>query len=139
MIPTMTTIFKFIVLLTSLVANVNVWAQPPKDPLHIVQAQLDAYNQQDVKAFAAVFSPEVLVYNKIGDTIPSILGRAALEKRYGDLFKQYPNNYSTLTGRMVQGNYVIDHEYVTGRGEPVAIVAIYEVTHGLITRCWFIR
>lgn len=108
-------------------------------PLWVAQAQLDAYNRQDAKAFAALFAPEVEVFNRLGDTIPSLKGRQAVEERYAALFKSYPNNYSTLTGRIVQGNYVIDHEYVTGREKPVEIVAIYEVKEGLITRCWFIR
>ncbi|MCU0404998.1 MAG: nuclear transport factor 2 family protein [Chitinophagaceae bacterium] len=108
-------------------------------PLEVVQAQLDAYNKQDVKAFAAVFAPDVKIYNRLGDTIPSLTGREAVEKRYKELFDKYPKNYSTLAGRIVEGNYVIDHEVVTGREQTVRIVAIYEVKDGMISRCWFIR
>jgi hypothetical protein len=108
-------------------------------PLSVVQAQLDAYNQQDIKAFVAVFAPDVKIYNQIGDTIPALEGREAVSKRYADLFAKYPNNYSTLSGRIVQGNYIIDHEVISGREQETRIVAIYEVKEGLITRCWFIR
>ena len=112
---------------------------PLPTPLEVVQAQLDAYNRQDVKAFAAQFAPEIKIYNRLGDSIPSLQGRQAVEKRYKELFDQYPKNYSTLTGRMVEGNYVIDHEVITGRERIARIMAVYEVLNGLITRCWFIR
>lgn len=108
-------------------------------PIEVVQTQLDAYNKQDVKAFSAVFAEDVKVYNKIGDSLPSLIGREAIAKRYGELFATYPENYSTLTGRMVEADFVIDHELITGREQPVRIVAIYEVKGAFISRCWFIR
>lgn len=117
----------------------SVQAQTTPSPLEIVQAQLDAYNKQDIEAFARVFSTDVEVFNAMGDTVPSLKGRTAVYERYAALFKKYPKNYSTLTGRVIQGDFVIDHEYVTGRENPTRIVAIYEVKEGFIVRCWFIR
>jgi hypothetical protein len=114
-------------------------AQENKSPLSVVQAQLDAYNRQDVDGFVAVFAPDIKIYNQIGDTTASLSGREAVRKRYAELFAKYPKNYSTLAGRMVQGDFVIDHEVITGREKETRIVAIYEVKEGLITRCWFIR
>ncbi len=111
----------------------------PRSPLATAQAQLDAYNAQDVDAFAAVFAENALVYSRLGDTLPSMQGREQIRERYAALFAEYPDNYSTLTGRLVQGNFVMDHEYLTGRGEPVSIIAIYEVEDGEIVRCWFVR
>lgn len=131
---------KWIALIYFSLCFMNVHAQERvPTPLEVVQAQLDAYNKQDVKAFAAVFAADVEVYNQIGDSIPSLSGRASVEKRYAEIFKKYPKNYSTLTARIVEGAYVIDHELVTGRKQPLRIVAIYEVKSGLIQRCWFIR
>jgi len=40
---------------------------------------------------------------------------------------------------MTQGNFVFDHERITGRDKPITIMAIYEVVDGLIVRCWFPR
>lgn len=119
--------------------GLHAQAQNVRTPVETVQAQLDAYNKQDIKAFAGVFAEDVLVFNKVGDTIPSLKGRPAVEKRYGDLFSKYPKNYSTLVGRIIEGDYVIDHELITGREETLKIVAIYEVKNGFISRCWFIR
>ena len=108
-------------------------------PVAVAQAQLDAYNALDIDAFAAVFAEDAKVYMNLGDTIPAMQGRAEIHKRYGAMFEAYPDNKSTLIGRMVQGNFVFDHEYITGRDEPLQIMAIYEIENGLIARCWFVR
>jgi len=129
----------FLLLLCSSLLCAVLQAQSKATPLETVQAQLDAYNKQDINAFCQVFAQDVLVYQSLGDTLPSLRGREAVYDRYKALFAKYPKNYSTLTGRVIQGNFVIDHEYVTGRENPTSIVAIYEVREGLILRCWFIR
>lgn len=118
---------------------ITAMSQENASPLSVVQAQLDAYNKQDVEAFVSVFAPDVKIFNQIGDTTASMTGREAVKKRYADLFAKYPKNYSTLAGRIVQGDFVIDHEVITGREKETRIVAIYEVKNGLIIRCWFIR
>jgi hypothetical protein len=126
-----------------LVACLLIWghsvlAQTP-GPLETVQRQLDTYNRQDLKGFAACFSEDVQWYRRLGDSLPALVGRKAVEKFYAEMFRNYPNNKSTLLGRMVQGQLVIDHEWITGREKDMRIVAIYEVQEGLIVRCWFIR
>ena len=108
-------------------------------PLVVVQKQLDAYNEQDIDAFAELFAEDAEVFRNIGDEEPSMKGRKKIRKEYKELFKQNPNNKSTLMGLMVQGNFVIDHEWITGRENEFKIVAIYEVRGGLIQRAWFIR
>lgn len=125
--------------LLSLSINKVPAQQENLSPLSAVQAQLDAYNKQDINAFVAIFAPDIKIYNQIGDSIPTLVGREALKKKYADLFAKYPKNYSTLAGRIVQGDFVIDHEVISGREKETRIVAIYEVKEGLISRCWFIR
>jgi len=110
-----------------------------QNPVQVVQAQLDAYNSQDIDAFSALFAQDAKLYTNLGDSVPSITGRENIKKRYGELFRANPNNKSTLIGRMTQGNMVFDHEWITGRDEPITIMAIYEVKNNLITRCWFVR
>lgn len=109
------------------------------EPIHVVQRQLDAYNKQDLKQFSAQFSDSVKVYKNLEDKEPSFKGKEALEKVYGDMFKQYPNNYSTLQSRIVNNNFVIDHELITGREKELKMIAIYEVKNGVIINCWFLR
>lgn len=110
-----------------------------QEPVVVVQRQLDMYNLQDLEEFSLTFSQEVKLYKSIEDTVPFVSGRAELKAVYGNMFQKYPNNKSILKGRMVQGNYVFDHEYLTGREEPITIMAIYEVVDGLIVRAWFVR
>lgn len=110
-----------------------------QEPVAVAQAQLDAYNRQDIDAFAAVFAEDAEVYMNIGDTVPSMVGREEIHKRYGAMFEANPENKSTLIGRMVQGNFVFDHEWITGRDQPFKLMAIYEVENGRIIRCWFAR
>ena len=114
-------------------------ARAQNSPVETVQAQLDAYNAQDSEAFAEVFAEDAEVFMNLGDTVPAMRGREEIRKRYGKMFSEYPDNKSVLIGRMVQGNFVFDHEYITGRDEPLQIMAIYEVSEGKIARCWFVR
>jgi hypothetical protein len=122
--------------LFSLLCSLSLIAQTP---LEVVQKQLDTYNAQDIDAFAAVFAEEAEVFSNLGDKEPSMNGRQAIHTRYGEMFEKNPQNRSTLKGRLVQGNYVFDHEWITGRDQAFSIVAIYEVQDGLIQRCWFVR
>jgi uncharacterized protein (TIGR02246 family) len=109
------------------------------EPVAVVQKQLDTYNAQDLSGFVSLFAEDAQIFMTIGDTAASMTGRDEIRKRYGAMFEKNPNNRSTLVGRMVQGNFVFDHEWITGREQEVKIVAIYEVVDGLIQRCWFVR
>jgi uncharacterized protein (TIGR02246 family) len=108
-------------------------------PLAVVQRQLDTYNAQDIDGFVAVFAEDAEIFRNIGDTEAAMKGRDAIRAGYGRIFRENPQNKSTLMGRMVQGNFVFDHEWITGRDTEFRIVAIYEVKGGLITRAWFVR
>jgi putative hydrolase of HD superfamily len=108
-------------------------------PLAVVQQQLDTYNAQDIDGFAALFAEDAEIFMNIGDTEPALKGRDAIHASYGRIFRENPRNKSTLMGRMVQGNFVFDHEWITGRDSEFRIVAIYEVKSGLIARAWFVR
>jgi hypothetical protein len=108
-------------------------------PEKLVQKQLEAYNRGDLKAFVSTYADSVEIYGFNNQQL-LMKGKALLEKEYGELFKMYPKNYAALRGRIVQGNFVIDKEHVTGRGEgqEMEATAIYEVKNGLIVKVWFI-
>lgn len=105
----------------------------------IVQAQLDAYNAKDLQAFIACYAEDVKVYRFPSMTL-SMSGRAEMAERYGKNRFNLEHLHAELTGRMVHGCRVIDHEYVTASGrEPVRAVAIYDVNaDGLIQTVWFV-
>jgi hypothetical protein len=125
---------KFLIIVCLTASSVHA-----QEPIQVVQAQLDAYNKQDINAFTNLFAEDAKLYMNLGDTDPTMTGREEIRMRYGAMFKANPNNKSTLIGRMTQGNFVFDHEWITGRDKPIKIMAIYEVVEGKIIRCWFPR
>lgn len=106
----------------------------------LAQKQLDAYNAQDLEKFVAQYSEDIVVMDFPSNQVV-ISGMEAFKERYRTLFLNNPNQHAELKGRMVKGNVVIDHEYVTGRanGENVEAIAIYETTEEYITKVWFVK
>jgi hypothetical protein len=104
----------------------------------VVQVQLEAYNRRDLEGFLATYSPDIRIYLHPDRLLMS--GLDQMRKEYGDAFTANPNGRAAITGRMVQGNYVIDHEHVTGLadGREIRAVAVYEVRDGKIRNVWFI-
>ena len=110
-----------------------------QSPVEVVQKQLDTYNAQDIEAFSATFHEDAQIFMNLGDADAAMSGRAQIKESYGKMFTKNPSNRITLIGRMVQGNFVFDHEWIKGRDKEFKIVAIYEVEAGLIKRAWFAR
>ena len=109
-----------------------------KTPPDIVQQQVNAYNARDLEAFIATYSPDIKLYtypDKLENT-----GHEEMRKTYGELFKRAPKLHCEIINRIAQGNFVIDHERVTGlpNGRIINAVAIYEVRDNLIQRVWFV-
>jgi uncharacterized protein (TIGR02246 family) len=103
----------------------------------VVQAQLEAYNAQDVDKFVATYADDVVVMlrGKVW-----IEGKQALRERYGAMFAKYPKNRAKVAERRTEGDrVVVDHEIVTGRApdrpDPWDVGWVrYEVDGGLIRR-----
>jgi uncharacterized protein (TIGR02246 family) len=107
-------------------------------PADVAQAQLDAYNVQDLDRFCAFYAPHVVVAELNGEV--TLRGRDAFRARYAEIFAQNPQNRAELVGRMVIGNRVIDHERVTRKaGETFDVAAIYTIADGLIVRVDFVK
>lgn len=103
-----------------------------------VDAQLAAYNLQDVDAFVACFAEDVVLEDGAGKVIST--GRAAMRENYGRMFATYPQNRAEILHRIVQGQYVVDHERITGRTPaPLFAVAIYLIQDGFIRHVRFLR
>lgn len=66
-------------------------------------------------------------------------GQEAMRDRYGKMIEAAPNLYCQVQSRIVQGNKVIDKEYVRVGDSFINAVAIYEVGNGKITKVTFIR
>ena len=106
----------------------------------IAQAQLDAYNAQDLDAYCAYFTDDVVVADVGGAA--NLEGNDAYRERYAGAFAKFPNNKAELLSRIVLGNTVIDHERVD-RGDgttPVFdVAAIYTFRDGKIARVDFAK
>jgi hypothetical protein len=108
-------------------------------PTEIAQAQLDAYNAQDLDAHCSYFADDVVVAD-LNDAV-SLQGGAAYRERYAGVFAQFPQNRAELVNRIVIGDTVIDHERVSrGPEGPVfEVAAIYSIRDGKIARVDFVK
>jgi hypothetical protein len=108
-------------------------------PVDLVQAQLDAYNAQDLDGPCACFAGA----DKLADWNGPVThdGLAAVRRRYAELFSAHPQNRAELVNRLALGEVVIDEERIMrGKGiAPFAALAIYTVKSGLIARVDFVR
>ncbi|HCR53982.1 MAG TPA: amidohydrolase [Cytophagales bacterium] len=112
---------------------INILTPTPEE---IVQRQLVAYNAHDLESFLSVYSPDIKLYNFPQELI--LEGMDPMRDRYSTRFES-KNLHAEVLSRSVMGDYVIDHERVTGmRAEKVEATIIYHVSEGLIDKVWFI-
>ncbi len=108
----------------------------PQTPEELVQKQLVAYNARNLEAFISVYSDDVKLYNFPGELI--LEGKDQMRDRYKTRFESQ-NLYAEIISRTLMGNYILDHERVTGiRDGKVDATAIYHAENGLIDKVWFI-
>lgn len=113
----------------------------PATPTEVVQRQLAAYNARDLEAFLACFADEAEATD-LGAASPTQAGKAQLRQRYSELFAKSPGLHCHVLNRTAFAHVVVDLEQITGRhGTPgdYQVLAIYEVTGGLIRRVHFVR
>ena len=106
----------------------------------IAQAQLDAYNAQDLDGYCGYFTPGVVVANVGGDIVST--GVEAYRARYKDAFAKFPGNKAELLSRIVLGQSVIDHERVDrgdGSTPTFEVAAIYTFEGDKIARVDFAK
>ena len=108
------------------------------DPLSaIIDAQIAAYNAQDIDAFLGFFREDFEFWD-FPDTL-RFKGRKEAQTRYEALFGANPNLRARVLTRIVRAPLVVDHEHLTGharRGEGINGVVIYELVDGLIAKVW---
>lgn len=101
-------------------------------PLEVVDRQLQAYNARDIDAYCALFADDAVVV-RVGNPDREVArGIAAIREFYTARFRSTGLS-CRIKARMSLGDFVIDHEVVTGiRPEVVQVIAIYEVRESLI-------
>lgn len=105
-----------------------------------VQAQLEAYNTQNIDRFMPCFSEDCVVEDGRGQ----VLMRGALEMRtkYAEMFLKSPNLHCNVVTRVRAGEYVMDEERVTGRmGSPdeLHVMVVYRLHEGRIAHVRILR
>ena len=108
--------------------------------LDVAQAQLDAYNAQDLDWYCSYFTDDVVVADLNGPVTSE--GIDAYRARYAGAFAQFPQNKAELLGRLAVGEgSVIDHERVIrGPDGPVfEVAAIYTFRGDKIARVDFVK
>jgi hypothetical protein len=107
--------------------------------IDVAQAQLDAYNAQDLDAYCNWFTDDIVVADFNGPVTGE--GIDAYRSRYAAAFAQFPDNKAELLGRLAVGDTVIDHERVSrGPEGPVfEVAAIYTFRGDRIARVDFIK
>ncbi len=111
----------------------------PPSPETVVQRQVEAYNARDIEAFLSFYADDVVIRRLPSGEI-AWDNKEAMRPRYAKRFAENPELFCTITQRIVHGDWVVDHELVTGvKGRPrVRAVATYEVRNGLIRNVWFL-
>jgi len=103
-----------------------------------VDAQLAAYNAQDLDAYCACFAEDIVIEDGAGAVISR--GKTTMRENYARMFAAHPDNHCEILHRIAVGDFVIDHERITGRGpEALYAVAVYRIAHGLIQHVRFLK
>jgi len=109
----------------------------PDSPEALAQRQLNAYNARNLEAFLAPYAEDVEVRDLEGKVVSK--GKEAFRTRYDERFRTSPALHCELRGRVSAGAWVVDEEWVTGAGEPVHALVMYEVVNGRIARVRFMK
>lgn len=106
--------------------------------MHPVEAQLVAYNAREIEPFMRCFAPDVRILNGLGQVV--LEGWQAKRDRYAAAFANEPNVRCTVIHRIQHGDFVVDHEHLTGYrdGSEKHAVAIFMVRDGLIAQVQFL-
>ncbi|WP_409416072.1 nuclear transport factor 2 family protein [Flavobacterium sp. PS2] len=107
----------------------------------IIDDQMLAFNNRDIKKMMPLCSDEIKIFNHADNTI-TIDGINECEKMFITLFDNSPNLYAEIIKTINFDNKVIVHEYVCGRNgsdEKTEQVVIFEVNNQKITRMDLIR
>jgi hypothetical protein len=98
----------------------------------VIDRLLVALNAHDLDAFVACYAPDATIENGHDKVVAR--GHDELRARYGPMFEESPDVRVAPVSRTDVGEFVVQEEHVTGRGEPQRHVAVYQVRNGLIVR-----
>ena len=111
-----------------------------KTPAQVAQALVDAYNAHDLEGILRTYHPNSVAKRLPGGE-PFLNGHADIRKKFEGAFQRSEKLKVEVTQRIVDGDFVIDKEKITGvtNGKPFERygVVIYEIREGLIVNEWY--
>lgn len=109
--------------------------------VRLVEAQLEAYNKQDLEAFLLPFSDTIRLYDHPDELWCE--GKEAMREVYQKLFERTDHLHCAIQERIALGNTVIDHEKVSmlfgDQQKEIEVIAIYKIRDGSIVEVYFIE
>lgn len=119
--------------------KVNLDKLAAASPEELAQQQLNGYNARDIDAFLAPYAEDVEIYSFPGELESK--GKDKMREQYAGMFERVPDLHCELVNRIVEGNTVIDHEWVTISKERPLIkaIAIYKIENGKIAKVYFVQ
>lgn len=107
-------------------------------PEILAQQQLNGYNARNIDAFMEPYSEDVELYVFPNKLISK--GKEAMRKSYSAMFEKAPDLHCEIKSRIINGNFVIDKESVSGmqKNGKVEATAIYEIKDNKISKVYFL-
>ncbi|WP_089753323.1 amidohydrolase family protein [Chryseobacterium soldanellicola] len=107
-------------------------------PESLVQQQVNGYNARNIDAFLEPYAEDTELY-----IFPDKLlskGKDAMRKDYDEMFKRLPDLHCEIKERIVNGNFIIDKESVSGMSKSgkTEATAIYEIKDNKISKVYFL-
>lgn len=107
-------------------------------PEILVQKQVNGYNAGNIDAFLEPYAEDVELYifpNKLLSK-----GKETMRKDYDAIFKKMPELHCEIKERIINGNFIIDKESISGTGKSgqVETTAIYEIENDKISKVYFL-
>lgn len=104
----------------------------------IIDLQISAYNEKNIENFMAFYSPKLKIHhcNKNNEKQSNY---DDFFKDVSNLFNSSPNLHCEIKNRIIQGDFIIDHEEISGfhgHAEAVTAVITYYIKNSLIHSVW---
>jgi len=97
-----------------------------------VERVLAALNAHDLDAFVAGYAPDATIED--GEDTVAARGHDEIRARYAPMFERFPDVRVEPLVRTAVGDYVVQEERVTGRGDAERHVAVHTIRDGVIAR-----